>query len=188
MNARTSPRPHKFEVRLSPIAFGNQTISSKCERDFVSARIEEIHGFASPPRGEFAFIVCNRRSVKDRGYPLNTAVSRSTQYKTRATSVNRIWNLQAQDLARHQAARCQLQATWERPDRRRPTPPNHSKRMAHINLAGVVTAKRHGVSNFTREATDRTHNRCHARSGRRRDGGEKLASSLPPRAKAVRVT
>ena len=47
-----------LKLWLFPIAFGNQTISSRAL--FQEAFKEEIHGFASPPRGRFAFIVCNR--------------------------------------------------------------------------------------------------------------------------------
>jgi len=50
--------------RHSPTAFGNQTISPAA---FAAA--EEIHGFAPPPRGGFAFIVCNQRPGKERAGP-----------------------------------------------------------------------------------------------------------------------
>ena len=43
---------------LFPIAFGNQTISLGEALELKTP--EETHGFASPPRGGFAFIVCNR--------------------------------------------------------------------------------------------------------------------------------
>ena len=43
---------------LFPIAFGNQTISRREALELNT--FAETHGFASPPRGGFAFIVCNR--------------------------------------------------------------------------------------------------------------------------------
>jgi len=43
---------------LFPIAFGNQTISP--ESGLVRRLRKRLNGFASPPRGGFAFIVCNR--------------------------------------------------------------------------------------------------------------------------------
>ena len=42
----------------SSIAFGNQTISP-CDRGKCPRSAFETHGFASLPRGKFAFIVCN---------------------------------------------------------------------------------------------------------------------------------
>jgi hypothetical protein len=47
-----------LKLRLSPIAFGNQTISR--EKRLETTFSKETHGFASLPRGRFAFIVCNR--------------------------------------------------------------------------------------------------------------------------------
>jgi hypothetical protein len=50
----------KFEALALSIAFGNQTISPSGAL-YCGITSEETHGFASPPHGRFAFIVCNRR-------------------------------------------------------------------------------------------------------------------------------
>ena len=58
--------PRAWNVRLSSIAFGNQTISALLSPE-VSGGVytPETLGFAPLPRGRFAFIVCNRRPGKD---------------------------------------------------------------------------------------------------------------------------
>ncbi len=53
-----------LRIVSSPITFGNQTISG-ANGIKVPSR-EEIHGFASLPRGRFALIVCNRYDERSR--------------------------------------------------------------------------------------------------------------------------
>ena len=55
-----------LRVWLSPIAFGNQTISPTDARQTAQRRPRKTHGFAPPPRDRFALIVCNRCYSKER--------------------------------------------------------------------------------------------------------------------------
>jgi len=66
-----------LKLRLSPIAFGNQTISREKRSETIFSK--ETHGFASPPRDRFAFIVCNR---------LRKIICRFTENSSRSNSQN----------------------------------------------------------------------------------------------------
>jgi hypothetical protein len=57
------------EATALRIAFGNQTIYARGPSNAPGHA--ETHGFASLPRGRFAFIVCNHRPVKERCRPLS---------------------------------------------------------------------------------------------------------------------
>ena len=59
--ALTAASPEATALR---IAFGNQTISTGSALNCAADRVE-THGFASLPRGRFAFIVCNHRPGKE---------------------------------------------------------------------------------------------------------------------------
>jgi len=65
--ARGAPTGAVLKSRLSPTAFGNQTVSASFSAAVKRrAGVSETHGFASLPRGRFALIVYNRRLAKDR--------------------------------------------------------------------------------------------------------------------------